>query len=317
MFESLDKKYGTISKIFEKLIRSERFAVPNSIILHGPDVIAQYYIAMELARGANCDGDKNENCTCQNCRWICANEHPAVITCSKIDFKTDAKDAKTVISINQINAIKEKLLISSDYHRFFTFCDAENREMTDEEKNRVEIFKNFGINFPNHDGKGWIPLGLTTKTFTDIAANALLKSVEEPPANVTFVFLTENVENIISTIVSRSQVFYVAGNTKQHFRQEFLNDIMKNYPNIGEEKSFFISEFLTKKMLEQDKSPIEVIFGIQEYLKELLKINPQNSQLKTRILSDIEKLQSVVLMIQAGFKDNSAFDETGYILTRK
>ena len=317
MFEKLNEKYKTISNIFEKLIQSDKFAVPNSIILHGPDIIAQYYIALALARGANCDGNKNEECTCQNCKWICANEHPAVITCSKLDFKADEKDSKTVISIAQINAIKDRLMISSDYHRFFIFCDAENREMTEIEKKQAKEFEKFGIKFPNHEGKGWIPLGLTTKTLPDAAANALLKSVEEPPSNVTFIFLTENVENIISTIVSRSQVFYVAGNSKQEFEQDFLANLMKNYPNIGEEKAYLASEYLTDYSAKNEKSFFEIIQATQEYLKELLRKNSKNTALKTRIINDIEKLQAVAIMTKNGFKDTSVTDEAGYILTRK
>ena len=317
MFEKLNERYKTISNIFEKLIQSDKFAVPNSIILHGPDVIAQYYIALALARGANCDGDKSEKCTCQNCKWICANEHPAVITCSKLDFKADEKDSKTVISIAQINAIKDRLMISSDYHRFFIFCDAESREMTEIEKKQAKEFENFGIKFPDHDGKDWVPLGLTTKTLPDAAANALLKSVEEPPANVTFVFLAENVEDMISTIVSRSQVFYVAGNSKQEFEQEFLNEMMKNYPNIGEEKAFLASEYLADYSSKSGKRFFEIIQSTQEYLKELLRKNRGNTALKTRIINDIEKLQTVAIMAKNGFKDTSVADEAGYILTRK
>lgn len=317
MFEQLGEKHKIISNIFERLIQSDRFAVPNSIILHGPDVIAQYYIALALARGANCDGDKSEKCTCQNCKWICANEHPAVITCSKLDFKTDEKDSKTVISIAQINAVKDRLMISSDYHRFFIFCDAENREMTEIEKIQAKDFENFGIHFPKHEGKGWVPLGLTARTLPDAAANALLKSVEEPPANVTFVFLTENVEDIISTIVSRSQVFYVAGNSKQEFNYEFLKNMLEKYPNLEEKKAFLVSEYLMKYSAESGKSFYEIIQTIQEYLKNLLRNNSKNTDLKLKIIEDIEKLQKVALMAKTGFKDTTIADEAGYILTRK
>lgn len=316
MFENFGEKYKIISKIFEKLIQNDNFAVPNSIILHGPDIIAQYCIAQGLARGANCIGDKSSDCTCQNCKWICDNKHPAVITCSKLDFKADEKDSKTVISIAQINAIKDKLIISSDYHRFFIFCDAENRELNENEKKRVKEFEKLKIGFPQHDGKGWVPLGLTAKTFPEAVSNALLKSVEEPPTNVTFIFLTETIDDIISTIVSRSQVFYIAGNSQQEFEYKFLKDIMKNYPKIGEEKAFFVSEYLTKYSTEKEIKFLEIILSIQECLKDILKENKNNTELKKRIIDDIEKLQTVAIMAKNGYKDLSISDETGYILTR-
>ena len=140
MFENFSEKYFSLSKFFQAMVENENTTVPNSIILHGPDIIAQYYFALQLARGANCLGDKKSSCECQNCRWIKANEHPEVVTVSKINFKPDGDDSKSVISVKQIEAIKDKLVASSDYHRFFIFCDAENRDFSESEKEQLQPF---------------------------------------------------------------------------------------------------------------------------------------------------------------------------------
>ena len=177
MFEKFDNKYGIVKKFFEELVTNENCSVPNSIILHGPDVIAQYYFAMNLARGANCIGDKSNNCECQNCRWIKSNEHPEIMTISKINSKPDNDDSKTVISVKQIEQIKDKLVVSSDYHRFFIFCDAEIRDYNNVEKEKISEFHFLNQNMPKIEKGTWVPLGLTKNCFSDIVANALLKSV--------------------------------------------------------------------------------------------------------------------------------------------
>ena len=289
--------------------------VPNSIILHGPDIIAQYFFAIMLARGANCIGTKEHSCDCQNCRWIKANEHPEVMTISKIDSKPDGDDSKTVISIKQIDQIKDKLMVSSDYHRFFILCDADNSEPTTEQKKLISEFSKLNIQLPKTSSGYWSPKGLTNKCFTDIAANALLKSVEEPPSNVTFIFLTENIENIISTIVSRSQAFYVSGSSKIEYDFEFLKEPLSNYPNIDRKKTVMISDFLIKYSKETDK-PISYIIGaIQNYFTEILKNNAQNKALKAKIFEDMEKLQETMTMCSSSVKDQVIADEIGYILT--
>ncbi|MGN0014404.1 MAG: hypothetical protein ACI37T_03195 [Candidatus Gastranaerophilaceae bacterium] len=314
MFEQLKKKYPSLSDFFESMIINNK--VPNSIILHGPDVLAQYFFALTLARGANCTELKTIDCNCPNCRWIKANEHPEVMTVSKIDSKPDGDDSKSVISIKQINAIKDKLVVSSDYHRFFIFCDAESRELSVEEKQRISDFAFLKTLLPKNSEKGWFPMGLTSKCFGDITANALLKAIEEPPANVSFIFLTENVENIISTIVSRSQAFYVPGFSKEIFDYGFLIEPLSNYPYIDRRKAIMISDFLIKYSKDTGKSMLYIVSSIQSYLTELARQNVQNRVLVQKILEDIEKLQNVVNMLNSSVREQVAADETGYILTK-
>ncbi len=315
MFELLKEKYPTISNFFDTLILNNDFVVPNSIILHGPDVLCQYYVALLLARGANCTGDKSITCECQNCRWIKANEHPEIMTISKINSKPDGDDSKSVISAKQIDMIKDKLVVSSDYHRFFIICDADIRELTPEEREIQSRFDFLNMKLPQTEKGTWIPSGLTTKCFTDIAANALLKSIEEPPANVTFVFLTENVENIISTIVSRSQAFYVAGSGKQIYDFEFLREPLSNYPNIDRRKAIMISDFLIDYSKNNDKPLAYILAAIQAYFVELAKTNAQNTAFKTRVFDDIEKLQNLITMLSSSVREQVVADEAGYILT--
>lgn len=314
MFELLKKKYPALSDFFEAMIINHK--VPNSIILHGPDVLAQYYFALTLAKGTNCTAFHNTDCDCQNCRWIRANEHPEVMTISKVDSKPEGDDSKSVISIKQITAIKDKLMVSSDYHRFFILCDAENRELTIEEKQKINNFAFLKIDLPKNSDKGWFPLGLTPKCFGDITANALLKSIEEPPANVTFIFLTENIENIISTIVSRSQAFYVPGFSKENFNYNFLVEPLSNYPCIDRRKAIMISDFLVNYSKDTGKSMLYIVSAIQTYLTELARKNVQNRILVQRIFEDIEKMQNVVDMLKSNVKEQVVADEAGYILTK-
>lgn len=314
MFENLGEKYFSLSKFFEAMTDNNNISVPNSIILHGPDIIAQYYFAMLLARGANCLGNKKFSCDCQNCRWIKANAHPEVVTVSKIDSKPEGDDSKSVISVKQIESIKDKLVSSSDYHRFFIFCDAEMRDFTQTEIEQMKAFETIGI---SENSKGWVPLGLTRKCFTEVVANSLLKSVEEPPVGVTFVFLTENLENIISTIVSRSQAFYVAGNSKHTNDFDYLKEQFSNYPNIDRNKALLISEYLMKTAKSKYVPLATILSDLQLYLSDLLRCNPQNVLLKGRIFEDIEQLQKMTDMLNAGVKEQTIADEAGYVLTNK
>ena len=129
MNKILDKKYPYLSNFFKTAIEQKRLF--HSIILYGNNNYIQYAMAMEIARQLNCLEDGREDCSCQNCRWIRENKHPAVMTISKIDNKTDS--SKTVISEEQINLVLDTLVNSSDYHRVFILCDAEYKTLSQAE----------------------------------------------------------------------------------------------------------------------------------------------------------------------------------------
>jgi len=57
---------------------------------------------------------------------------------------------------------------------------------------------------------------------TEQAANAFLKTLEEPPLNTTFILTTSNIQKVIPTILSRCQGFYISNtieNKQTHDRE--------------------------------------------------------------------------------------------------
>lgn len=317
MFEEIRENYKFLADYFSSLLEHENFDIPNSIIFYGSDILAQYYIAMLIAKNANCTGEKNSACNCRNCLWIKQNEHPEVMTVSKLDTKPENDDAKTSVSVTQTNLIKDKLIISSEYHRFFIFCDAEDKPYNESEKENIKQFEHLGISLPNTAKTGWYPKGITKKCFSDIVANSLLKSIEEPPSKVTFIFLTENLENIISTIVSRSQAFFVPGFIKKKYDFSKISKILRNYPNFGENQGLSLSDEILKITEENDESLSDTICCIQGYFAELLKQNINNKLLSMKIKRDIEKLHNIENMLKSSVKEQIASDEAGYLLTQK
>jgi len=317
MFEEMRENYKFLADYFSKLLENEKFDIPNSIILYGSDILAQYCIAMLIAKNANCTGEKNSNCNCRNCLWINHNEHPEIMTISKIDSKPDNDDSKTVISVKQTDVIKDKLVVSSEYHRFFIFCDTEDKIYTEEEEKRIKDFENWGISLPKTAKNGWYPKGITQKCFSDIVANSLLKSIEEPPSKVTFIFLTENLENIISTIVSRSQAFFVPGFEKKKYDLSEISELMRKYPHFREDDQLKISDKLMEITSKNEQSLDYTIDCLQVYLTELLKENVQNSTLVRKIKSDAEKIHNASNMLKSSVKEQTVADEIGYLLTQK
>lgn len=258
----LDKEYPFLIDYFTKGVKNPDKNISHCILFWGHDVEAQYELALEIARILNCKEGGTPDCNCLNCSWIRQNCHPAVLTYSKSDNKPSDDDSKTMFSIAQARMIRNDLAISSDYHRVLIFCDR------DENGN---------------------PAGLNTTNFSVDAANALLKTFEEPPSNTTFFFLTNDISDMISTVVSRCQCFFVPSKKGEPQNFELVKDIMENYLEITRDEVLEFNEDIIG--LTKEYNPNEIFIQMQNYLANLLKSNIENKLLKIKLLNDIKIIE--------------------------
>lgn len=262
MNSDITTKYPFLMKYFNNGINSTGKNIAHCILFYGSDIQAQYDLALEIARMLNCSGTHTPDCQCLNCRWIRENNHPAVLTISKVDNKPSDDNSKTVISIEQARMIKNDLLVTSDYHRVLIFCDK------DKEGNVA---------------------GLNQLNFQADSANALLKTFEEPPSNTTFFFLTKDKSDMITTVVSRAQCFYVPSMLEEDRNYSLVKDAMEGYLELERNEVLDFND----KVLDLAKmvDPQEVFTQMQNYIESLLRANIDNLALKVKLISDLKAIE--------------------------
>ena len=291
--------YNYFSGLLE-LVNQNKREFPQSLIFEGADTITQYLFALELARILNCIGDKSSDCDCINCRWIKSHSHPAVNNVSEMHFKGEGDETKTVISAKQAREIEKNLALSSDYHRFFIFFSSKEKsydsfELTNFEKLNYDTNINFSID------------PITHQTFHPTTPNALLKSIEEPPKRTTFVFLTKSKEDILPTIVSRSQVFKLSG-LKEKLNYTDISNLISNYPNIDYKIALDISSNIQNYIKENNEDIELTLNKILEYLKDLMKNNFSNAELVLKINNDIRMVNEAIKHTRANMSDKIVLD---------
>ena len=258
----LEEKYPFLIKYFKSGIENTSKSIAHCILFYGSDLEAQYDLAMEIARLLNCTGDRSNECGCLNCSWIRANQHPAVLTISKVDNKESNDTSKTVISIEQARNIKNNLLVTSEYHRVLIFCDKDK------------------------DGR---VCGLNETNFQEPTANALLKTFEEPPAKTTFFFLTKDKDDMLSTIISRAQCFFVPSMKEDIRDYSLVSDVMENYLQIKRDDVLDLYDRLVIMTRENDAE--EILNQMQNYICALLKNSLDNPLLKIKLIQDINAVE--------------------------
>ncbi len=315
MSSVIEKKCLYLSNFFKTAIEQNRLF--HSLILYGGNNYLKYLLSMEIARQLNCTESGEENCECQNCRWIRENKHPAVVTISKIDNKTDS--SLTVISEEQVNQVLDTLINSSNYHRVFIFCDAQMKSLSVEEKEKYQEYIDSGFCLPqeNIEDKVWFPMGINNSNFSSVAENAMLKSVEEPPSNVTFIFLANSKDDLLQTIVSRSQSFFVGDMDKINYETSFFEKYFENYPYFDMTNALSFAKCLYSYQITKNYDTKYVLDCIQYYLTELIKSNYDNKVLFNIIMRDIEKIEESKKMTDSYIKEQTVYEDLAFYLAKK
>lgn len=279
--DNIRERYPFLTKYFECGINNKEKNIAHCILFYGSDLDSQYNLAIEVARMLNCKGTHNFDCECLNCRWIRENNHPAVMTVSKVDNKPSDDTSKTVISISQARKIKNDLLVTSEYHRVFIFCDKDN---------------NGNI------------LGLNNLNFQDDAANALLKTFEEPPSNTTFFFLTKDKSDMITTVVSRAQAFFVPSMKDNGCEYSLVKEIMDGYLEL--ERSEVLDIYDKFAELVKENEPITVLTQAQNYIGALIKSNGVNEKL----IKDFKAVETAKKQLQLNMNVQTVIENLSFEL---
>ena len=272
----LSDKYPFLTEYFTDLLCTENKRLPQSLLFYGNDFVSQYTLAKEIARLLNCKEDKSDDCECLNCKWIREDSHPAVMTISKNDNKPEDDTSNTVISIKQSAMIKNMLVNASEFHRVFIFCD--------------------------RDESGNIS-GLNKYNFQEEAANSLLKIIEEPQERITFIFITRYPDDVLPTIQSRSQCFYVPDFRHNEYSYNKINGVFDEYWNFERKDVFDISQKLQD--LTKKYTADEILTDIQNYILYVLKANPANK----KFISDIKTIEDCKKQASLGIKTSNIFDD--------
>lgn len=268
--DEIFQKYPKLLEYFQSGIKSPDKNISHCLLFWGPDITSQCELALEIARISNCTEGGKQNCSCLNCRWIRVQTHPAVKIFTRLDFKEsgtssddeDSTKGKKNINVNQAKAISKELSISSDYHRVYIFCDR------DEDGNLLPLNQ---INFP------------------EITSNALLKTFEEPPKNTTFIFLTKDKTDMISTVVSRSQSFFIPATVCESQNYELVEKFITDYWTFNKNQVLDFESNLMELISANDART--VFTQIQNYILAVVKSNSNNKPLFYKLTQDLKYVE--------------------------
>jgi DNA polymerase-3 subunit delta' len=157
-------------------------------LLHGPSGLGQYSLAMELARAWLCEsvnaGESQVAC------GVCG-------SCHSIDVRTHADLCVLMPEVSMLDLgwpLSEKAQ-----------AEVDDKKRKPSKEIRVDAMRD-AVEFSQRTsarGRGKVVLVYPAEQMNAITANALLKTLEEPPGDVKFVLASESAHQLLPTIRSR------------------------------------------------------------------------------------------------------------------
>jgi DNA polymerase-3 subunit delta' len=151
--------------LLDQSLKAGRLA--HAYLLVGPPHVGKMTLALRLAQALNCEAETRPCLACTACKKIAAGTHSDVIVIG-LEQNEDEVEAK-LIGIDQIKEVQH------------------------------------AASLPPFEGKHKVFIIDGAELLSTDAANCLLKTLEEPEPNVTFILLTTNDRLLLPTVVSRCQ----------------------------------------------------------------------------------------------------------------
>ena len=297
--------------IKEKLINNARKnRVSHAQMFIGPEGCGKLALALAYSQYINCANPSEiDSCgVCPSCAKYSKLIHPDLHMIYPVaNNKEFTKDVKSSTYISHWR----EFLLSNPYvsiFEWYTHIGIENKQGIIKAEDCNEIIRLMGLK-PYESRYKIVIIWMVEKIF-HAAAPKLLKILEEPPENTLFLLIAENQQQILKTILSRTQILKIP-----HPEDEVVSKYLENQFECDSQRAVKISFLAAGNMTEavrMCKEGLEVIdafdtfsewmrlcysFNVQEMLKKVDEIAKYGRERQKNLISYSLKMfrQSILI----------------------
>jgi DNA polymerase-3 subunit delta' len=197
-------------KIKEQLINTvKENRISHAQLFLGPEGSGNLALAIAYAQYIACTNKQgNDSCgVCASCKKFKKLIHPDLHFVFPVNTSKTIK--KNPVSDDYMNQWRTTLIENPyiNQNKWYEIIDIENKQGVISKNESYEILRKLNLKTFESEYKFmiiWLPEKMNT-----YAANKLLKFIEEPPEKTLFFLVSENSEQILPTILSRTQLIKI------------------------------------------------------------------------------------------------------------
>ena len=271
--------------IKEKLVYTvKENRVSHAQLFLGPEGSGNLALAIAYAQYLSCENkQENDSCgVCPSCLKYKKLVHPDLHFVYPVATSKSVK--KDPVSDDYIEQWRE-IILENPYinqNRWYEIIDVENKQGIISKNESYEILRK--LNLKTFESEYKIMIIWLPEKMNAFAANKLLKLIEEPPEKTLFLLVSENSEQIIPTILSRTQLIKIPkvdnesmiGALSDRFglNLQKANDIVhlangnffeaQNILNSSDEDNYNFEQFTMLMRLSYQRKVIELIEWVDD-----------------------------------------------------
>jgi len=184
--------------------------LPHAMLFSGIEGGAGLSMALAFAAYVNCENRGEEDAcgvcpACQkNGKFIHPDVHYVFPVCSTKEVKGSDVVSASFLKEWRSFLLKDPYGTAADWSLYF---GGDNKQLNISKEESRHIIRNLSLKA--FEGRHKIMLVWLPEYMHPTAANAILKILEEPPPQTLFILVSQNVGDLLPTIISRTQLFQV------------------------------------------------------------------------------------------------------------
>jgi DNA polymerase-3 subunit delta' len=294
LFSDVIGQQSAIQKL-QGMVQSGR--VPHALMLLGPEGNGGLPLALALAQYVHCENRGEDSCgVCSSCNKHQKYVHPDVhFTFPVVPRKSGEPPISADYMKEWRTALNDNVYMNAN--DWLQSIEAENRQGNITVRECHEIIR--GMSLKTYEAAFKIQI-IWMAEFLKEAGNTLLKVIEEPPDDTIFILVVENIEMMLTTIISRTQLVKVNAIESEDMKKALLqrfemddasarrivriadgnfNAALTIAAGEDSDNDKLLHQWLRRCFALKQKPSMENTQGLFEWIEEVSKIGRENQKI--------------------------------------
>jgi DNA polymerase III subunit delta' len=267
-FEEIPGHYD-IKNTLRSMVSNRR--IPHALLFSGEEGCGHLPTAVAFIQYIFCENKSAEDSCgkCRQCSRISKLEHPDLHLVFPIALSSDLRSSDGVVSDFRKIFLTQPFIKLEDW---FNELGAENKQPVIPADESDQIIRK--LSYTSYEGGYKVMLVWMPEKMNSTSANKLLKILEEPPDDTLFFLVTSSLDQLLTTIISRTQLVRFSPLSDEEISRGLVGKM-----GVSEEKAKMVSSLCggnyrdALSVLSGEEGEVNYLELFQQFMRNALRFD--------------------------------------------